>query len=416
MYKTKLQELCHKRRWGLPKYSAMKDGPDHIPSFKASVYVNGTTFTSPGAFSSSKEAHNQAAKIAFLSFSSAPPGSSTPTAEPEYDTKEQAGAAKPQDIPIPAHSSVIIDDMDRLCKNKLQNYARRNNLDPPVFTVKSEGLPHDTHFKATVVIDGKSFESPAFFNTIKEAEQAAAKAALMSLSLDIFQKDDSGPFKSLLLELTQREGFCKPTYKTIQSGSPQMPTFFSTVEVEGEKFHGKASNSKKQAEQDAAKIAYIALKECGLDFYASFPYSLREDKSVQSIHRSDIVESKQNLKPEDELLDLDLNEILPAKFKVNNEEYKPSFIQSPQKSMMSKGSSSSSPKSSPLSELDLSCLSISESNKAKTTQTSSYLLCNRFKVYTSFPNIVFPEGITVLPISDDKWVAVSLEFPNDKDI
>jgi hypothetical protein len=41
-----------------------------------------------------------------------------------------------------------------------------------------------------------------------------------------------------------------------------MPTFFSTVEVESLEFHGKASSSKKQAEQDAAKIAYTALKEC----------------------------------------------------------------------------------------------------------------------------------------------------------
>nr|KYP60890.1 Ribonuclease 3 [Cajanus cajan] len=75
MYKTQLQELCHKRRWGLPKYSAMKDGPDHMPSFKASVHVNGATFTSLGAFTSLKEAHNQAAMHAFLNFSSGTPPS-----------------------------------------------------------------------------------------------------------------------------------------------------------------------------------------------------------------------------------------------------------------------------------------------------------------------------------------------------
>jgi len=63
-----------------------------------------------------------------------------------------------------------------------QNCARKNNLDPPVFTVKREGPPHNIHYKATVVIDGKSFESPTSFNTIKEAEQAAAKF------VDTFQK------------------------------------------------------------------------------------------------------------------------------------------------------------------------------------------------------------------------------------
>jgi hypothetical protein len=46
--------------------------------------------------------------------------------------------------------------------------------------------------------------------------------------------------------------------------------------------------------------------------------------------------------------------------------------------------------------------------------TRSYLLCNRVRVYSSFPDIVFPKGIIVLPISENKWVAVSLEFPNEE--
>ena len=75
MDKTKLQEVCHKRQWGLPKYSAMKDGPDHTPCFKASVYVNGISFHSSASCKSSKDAHNDAAKMAFLHFTSPPPPS-----------------------------------------------------------------------------------------------------------------------------------------------------------------------------------------------------------------------------------------------------------------------------------------------------------------------------------------------------
>ncbi|RHN68899.1 putative double-stranded RNA-binding domain-containing protein [Medicago truncatula] len=75
MNKMRLQELCHQRKWSLPKYSALNvDGPPHKPSFKGSVFVNGLTFTSD-AFHSSKEAHNQAALKALLNFSS--PSSST---------------------------------------------------------------------------------------------------------------------------------------------------------------------------------------------------------------------------------------------------------------------------------------------------------------------------------------------------
>lgn len=47
MYKTKVQELCHKKQWGLPMYSAIKYGPDHNPRFKASISINGLSFHSP---------------------------------------------------------------------------------------------------------------------------------------------------------------------------------------------------------------------------------------------------------------------------------------------------------------------------------------------------------------------------------
>ncbi|XP_029128483.1 double-stranded RNA-binding protein 1 [Cajanus cajan] len=265
MYKTQLQELCHKRRWGLPKYSAMKDGPDHMPSFKASVHVNGATFTSLGAFTSLKEAHNQAAMHAFLNFSS---------------------------------------DMDHFCKNQLHNNAPKNNLDPPEFTCKIEDLPSDSHYKATVQVNVQSSESPAFFNTAKEVEQAAAQLDLMPLSPDIFEKGDSDSFMTSLLKLTEREGFCKPTCKTMQAGSPHMPTFFSTVEIEGVEFHGKGSRSMQQAEEDAAKIAYIALKGY-------------------------------------ELLDLYLKETSLANVKISNEVQNPCFQQSPEEEIMDNRCSSS---------------------------------------------------------------------------
>lgn len=70
MFKAKLQELSQQKRWGLPRYIAMKDGPDHLPHFKASVYVNGLSFHSPTVSTSSKQALNEAAKLAFLHFSS----------------------------------------------------------------------------------------------------------------------------------------------------------------------------------------------------------------------------------------------------------------------------------------------------------------------------------------------------------
>lgn len=66
MYKSKLQELCHKKDWELPVYTAAKDGPDHCPSFTATVRVRDQIFESPpNVYKSSKEAQNLAAKTAF---------------------------------------------------------------------------------------------------------------------------------------------------------------------------------------------------------------------------------------------------------------------------------------------------------------------------------------------------------------
>ncbi|KAK3036167.1 hypothetical protein RJ639_029904 [Escallonia herrerae] len=50
------------------------DGPDHNPRFRASVVVNGVTFDTSFASTSSKDAHNEAVKIASLHFTCASSG------------------------------------------------------------------------------------------------------------------------------------------------------------------------------------------------------------------------------------------------------------------------------------------------------------------------------------------------------
>lgn len=87
-----------------------------------------------------------------------------------------------------SNNQIMFTDLLHLCKSQLKNYAQRKQIDLPVFTHKIEGPPHAPRFKSTVLVDGQSFDSPGFFCTLKEAEQVAAKVALMSLSLDSFEK------------------------------------------------------------------------------------------------------------------------------------------------------------------------------------------------------------------------------------
>lgn len=67
-------------------------------------------------------------------------------------------------------------------------YTQKNKLIAPSYTSEREGPPHASRFKCRVTVDGKIFESPEFHSTLKEAEHAAAKVALMSLSPDVVQK------------------------------------------------------------------------------------------------------------------------------------------------------------------------------------------------------------------------------------
>ena len=78
--------------------------------------------------------------------------------------------------------------MQHLYKNQLQNYAQKRNIVLPVYSCEQEGPPHNTRYKGKVTVDGQSFESPEFFPTLKEAEHAAAKVALTSLSPDGVQE------------------------------------------------------------------------------------------------------------------------------------------------------------------------------------------------------------------------------------
>ncbi|MBA0757707.1 hypothetical protein Gotri_020779 [Gossypium trilobum] len=353
MYKSKLQELCQRRRWALPRYTSMKDGPDHNPFFKASVFVNSKLFNSSVPCKSCKEAQSDAAKSAFLYFGSS-------------------------------------------------SYSLAAAADNP--------------------------------NPVEEV--------------------DLGFYKNLLQELTQREEWSLPEYKTEKCGVPHRPIFFSSVEVGGDIFYGKGGKFKKEAEINAAKVAYTNLTErlqVSSSELCSPQHLTSEHLKVMST--SVLVTSMENEENETGGKEL-------AKSTTSNENsascsrfvacamftctHVSEWIRilsdigiqgEPLKSLSSadlttaveieedaeeyvQEANTQGKEGSMCSEstrVDISGLSISHSNMEKDTGFTSYLLNNRFRVYRCFPDITFPQGITVLPISEDKWVAVSLEFPNERD-
>lgn len=63
---------------------------------------------------------------------------------------------------------------------------------------------------------------------------------------------------------------------------------------------------------------------------------------------------------------------------------------------------------------ELSALSFEDSDKESEPGINSYLLCGRIRVYSCIRDLQLQKGVTIMPISEGKWVAVSLEFPDEK--
>ncbi|WMV07386.1 hypothetical protein MTR67_000771 [Solanum verrucosum] len=474
MYKSKLQELCQNKKWALPKYCCMRDGADHNPKFKASVVVNGINFDSLPLRKSSKEAHNEAAKFAFLHFTNGlsymlfrffknvatsvldPPkkiGHAPVGIFEEFEqqdsrlTKIDASLQDKSTSEIKQGGSLLtIEDsgltkteetcqhlQDRLntseikqeeshyqYKTKLQMYAKRKNLGVPVYRNKRMSSAQGLYFEATVTVAGELFKSPGAYKSSEEAEESAAQFALMKLVTVALEKSNTGSYKSFLQELAQQEEICLPRYKTTRAGEPHNLTFFSSVEIEAEIFHGDGAKSKKQAEENAAKVAYTALTKCK-SIYAGNLSTVSAELEGEIVKTEPIMESlsisisQEKFRDEEEIIyskhtspksigadKVNASSLTLGVQELSVNEKSPSSVESlhhlPSKTTPSK----------------FPTVLNANSSARRTAETKSYLLSNRFRVYKSIPDRVLPTGTIVLPIAEDKWAVVSLEFLNEK--
>ncbi|XP_076921214.1 double-stranded RNA-binding protein 6-like [Bidens hawaiensis] len=152
-------------------------------------------------------------------------------------------------------------------KNQLQELAQRSCFNIPSYTCIREGPDHAPRFKAAVNFNGETYESPNYCTTLRQAEHSAAEIALSELashgpsnSLAARILDETGVYKNLLQEVSQRVGSSLPTYTTSRSGLGHLPIFTCTVELAGCIFTGEPAKNKKQAEKNAAMSAWSSLK------------------------------------------------------------------------------------------------------------------------------------------------------------
>ncbi|KAK9951094.1 hypothetical protein M0R45_006554 [Rubus argutus] len=152
VYKSRLVEYTQRSRIELPVYCTVNEGLPHIPKFRSSVLVNGTTYNSPNTFSLRKAAEQDAAKIAM--------------ADIEQKINE-------------AVTRCLIYEDRVFCKAVLNEYAVKRSIERPSYnTVKPEGLI--PIFRSTLVFNGVAYTGDTGSNK-KEAEQLVAHAAILSL-------------------------------------------------------------------------------------------------------------------------------------------------------------------------------------------------------------------------------------------
>ncbi|KAL3369653.1 hypothetical protein AABB24_010150 [Solanum stoloniferum] len=170
-------------------------------------------------------------------------------------------------------------------KNQLQELAQRSCFNLPSYTCIREGPDHAPRFKATVNFNGEVFESPNYCSTLRQAEHSAAEVALNSLSnrgpsnsLAARILDETGVYKNLLQEVSQRVGASLPAYTTFRSGLGHLPVFTCTVELAGVTFTGESAKNKKQAEKNAAMAAWSSLKLLAQQSESAKPDRRRNDE------------------------------------------------------------------------------------------------------------------------------------------
>ncbi|XP_050260577.1 double-stranded RNA-binding protein 1-like isoform X3 [Quercus robur] len=371
LYKNLLQELVRKEGFPLPVYDANRSGEGHEAIFVSTVEIR-EVFKGHEA-RTKKQAEMNAAKIAY---------------------------------------TTMKEHMQHFYKNQLQNYARKRYLCLPEYSCECEGPPHASQFRCKVTVDGQTYESPEFFSTSKDAENAAAKVALASLVPDGAKEDNSGLYKNLLQELVQKEGFSQPVYDTKSFREGHEAIFVSTVEIR-EVFKGHEARTKKQAEMNAAKIAYATLKERKSGQGPLIVSPAHKGKETPEI-------SSSSLQPN---VPADLQQLVGATMNLNlctiaerqaGEDRGPDTIIRCNRGSSVDASYGYAPDtlfSSPCkSENGLSSHSstnlVMDSSLVSPAETiiSS---CKRIFVHPRLPNMTIPKGYTILPKSDDKWVAFS---------
>ncbi|KAK3218426.1 hypothetical protein Dsin_012396 [Dipteronia sinensis] len=169
MHKNRLQEYAQRSSIALPIYQTVNEGYQHAPRFRATVFVDGETYTSSNTYLHRKAAEQDVAKLAL-----------------ECISKKIKDEGSP----------LIIEDAI-YCKSILNEFAVKMTLERPTYnTIQPEGsLPA---FISYLVFNDVTYTGEVG-KSKKEAEQLAARAVIRSLL-------GTSGFGTILFEIIKSKG------------------------------------------------------------------------------------------------------------------------------------------------------------------------------------------------------------------
>ncbi|KAF5195790.1 Double-stranded rna-binding protein [Thalictrum thalictroides] len=195
MYKNRLQEYVQRSALPLPSYHTIKEGVAQFGTFTSTVYVDGIAYKSSKAFSRSKDAEQDAAKVALKSIL----------------------------MKLKDEGCTLISEDIAFCKSILNEFAVKMSLQKPAYTTtQAPGiLPI---FTSTLVFHGKTYTGKPR-RSKKDAEQLVARSVIESIL-----GSESGRHLSQII-ITKRK-----LYATVHNASNNVliPSSENSAEIEND--------------------------------------------------------------------------------------------------------------------------------------------------------------------------------------
>nr|CDM84430.1 unnamed protein product [Triticum aestivum] len=417
-HKLQLQMYAQKRGKQLPWYDRIQEGPSHAPQFKSIVTIDGQTFESPQYCHTIKEAEYAAANLALVSLAQEVQGMQY--TNPRHELAEKEGSSL------------------------------------PVCNTSSDNLKNSSISKSTVHTQGESFqEGPG--NTKKQKQMMVAAfqpskdrsqmqqgtETLTEQEVKTVESDSSFPQVSMGTSDGQNDSNATEHDSCSVGSRIDLPVADKTQSLDEPIKSGSMENVKPAAPEPSIKAEVIDLRqECRSPPLVSVPptdmLNLVATTSTVPVALQSPVETIQPVKMENDKPAIPEPSTEAEVMDVADPSAE-AEVDVPEPSIKAEGMDVAEPSAE--AEVDVPEPSIKDevmnstpehtslplgsmpptntSNlAAKATavpvdsaQCSYSMSTNRIQIYPCRPDLKLPEGATVLPFSDGKWVAVSLPLP-----